>query len=165
MVKGALCPNLWRKRSIHTQSRRFNPSAFEVKNGLENGALPFIFAKKTLLNILTLWIFYFNSIKVRLIRQQGGRGRGRSPFQFHKGSINTRGLRELDARRLLFQFHKGSINTHRPGRPRNNDGYFNSIKVRLIRLGAQRLKAIVDNFNSIKVRLIQARELGRWWLL
>ena len=46
MVKGALCPNLWRKRSIPTQSRRFNPSTFEVKNGLENGALPFIFAKK-----------------------------------------------------------------------------------------------------------------------
>lgn len=28
-----------------TQSRRFNPPTFEVKNGLENGAYPFIFAK------------------------------------------------------------------------------------------------------------------------
>ncbi len=68
MVKGALCPNLWRKRSIPTQSRRFNPSAFEVKNGLENGALPFIFAKKNAPQ-------YSNSLNLL--------------FQFHKGSINT----------------------------------------------------------------------------
>ena len=68
MGKGALCPNSWRKRSIPTQSRRFNPSTFEVKNGLENGALPFIFAKKTAPQ-------YSNSLNLL--------------FQFHKGSINT----------------------------------------------------------------------------
>ena len=28
------CPT-WRKRSMPTQSRRFNPPTFEVKNGLE----------------------------------------------------------------------------------------------------------------------------------
>lgn len=28
-----------------TQFKRFNPPTFEVKNGLENGAYPFIFAK------------------------------------------------------------------------------------------------------------------------
>ena len=26
---------IWRKRSMPTQSRRFNPPTFEVKNGLE----------------------------------------------------------------------------------------------------------------------------------
>ena len=90
MVKGALCPNLWRKRSIPTQSRRFNPSTFEVKNGLENGALPFIFAKKNAPQ-------YSNSLNLL--------------FQFHKGSINTQGCRHTAVTSTTFQFHKGSINT------------------------------------------------------
>ena len=90
MVKGALCPNLWRKRSIPTQSRRFNPSAFEVKNGLENGALPFIFAKKNAPQ-------YSNSLNLL--------------FQFHKGSINTRAQYLNSNYPAIFQFHKGSINT------------------------------------------------------
>ena len=90
MGKGALCPNSWRKRSIPTQSRRFNPSTFEVKNGLENGALPFIFAKKTAPQ-------YSNSLNLL--------------FQFHKGSINTVKLSIPNLNLSPFQFHEGSINT------------------------------------------------------
>ena len=32
-------------------------------------------------------------------------------FQFHKGSIQTKGMTQQDLADLLFQFHKGSIQT------------------------------------------------------
>ena len=111
MGKGALCPNLWRKRSIPTQSRRFNPSTFEVKNGLENGALPFIFAKKNAPQ-------YSNSLNLL--------------FQFHKGSINTMLNSRFAEAEQSFQFHKGSINTLNPDLDIRGLLNFNSIKVRLI---------------------------------
>ena len=111
MGKGALCPNSWRKRSIPTQSRRFNPSTFEVKNGLENGALPFIFAKKTAPQ-------YSNSLNLL--------------FQFHKGSINTVKLSIPNLNLSPFQFHEGSINTGLAFQLTAIGAYFNSMKVRLI---------------------------------
>ena len=53
----------------------------------------------------------FNSIKVRLRRKVIATVFDMNQFQFHKGSIKTRGLFIADKPTLLFQFHKGSIKT------------------------------------------------------
>ena len=52
-----------------------------------------------------------------------------------------------------FQFHKGTIRTiHKPLLILQQI-YFNSIKVRLERVGAQKATVEIQYFNSIKVRL------------
>ena len=52
-------------------------------------------------------------------------------FQFHKGSIKTKGEVTMIFNRYMFQFHKGSIKTAYAPRNRTSPSSFNSIKVRL----------------------------------
>ena len=74
----------------------------------------------------------FNSIKVRLILLTPAFVQDVLPFQFHKGSINTRYLGSFNSQINMFQFHKGSINTTNQIHDYLNPKCFNSIKVRLI---------------------------------
>ena len=54
---------------------------------------------------------YFNSMKVRLILTERIVESQDSLFQFHEGSINTRGFIPAVPAKVGFQFHEGSINT------------------------------------------------------
>ena len=73
----------------------------------------------------------FNSIKVRLKREKRECVIYRDGFQFHKGTIKTCDVTMVKGIPQLFQFHKGTIKTFSECQQIVNDGYFNSIKVRL----------------------------------
>ena len=75
-------------------------------------------------------------------------------FQFHKGTIRTKGALKAVTKSAPFQFHKGTIRTH------SNliakmvcKFHFNSIKVRLERDAYDYMHQDKSHFNSIKVRL------------
>ena len=52
-------------------------------------------------------------------------------FQFHKGTIKTGARVVALPYRRTFQFHKGTIKTEISGGMPDENGHFNSIKVRL----------------------------------
>ena len=119
-------------------------------------------------------IRHFNSIKVRLERNQIFSSIFHPRFQFHKGAIRTHLLRSaarfrlhfnsikvrlerfniaLESCQALFQFHKGAIRTCWGDVDKDELFHFNSIKVRLERHQQSEIAALKKNFNSIKVRL------------
>ena len=78
---------------------------------------------------------YFNSIKVRLEQKSYLSSLKTYLFQFHKGAIRTKCLHPVKVKTLRFQFHKGAIRTHLLLSRKVPFHHFNSIKVRLERIG------------------------------
>ena len=77
-------------------------------------------------------------------------------FQFHKGAIRTAGLNPYLAMQNEFQFHKGAIRTPSRFFDALSDRYFNSIKVRLERIGIRSINTThIFQFHKGAIRTLR----------
>ena len=75
------------------------------------------------------------------------------PFQFHKGTIKTEGVKTPQLRSFEFQFHKGTIKTLRNIFVGLGYSYFNSIKVRLkLALTSSAFKPSLFQFHKGRIK-------------